>query len=55
MKLDKPDKRKAYKKFAGPKEDLTIRPKSLKIRLPITVKDLATEMKLRAPRITDRP
>ncbi len=44
-------KRRAYKKYSGPKEDLTIRPKSLKVRLPITVKDLSTEMKLKSSQL----
>jgi len=35
----------------GQREDLTIRPKSLHIRLPISVKDLASEMKLKASQL----
>lgn len=36
---------------AAPREDMTIRPKSLHVRLPITVKDLASEMKLKASQL----
>lgn len=32
-------------------EDLTIRPSSLKVRLPISIKDLASEMKLKASQL----
>lgn len=32
-------------------EDLTIRPTSLKVRLPITIKDLASEMKLKSSQL----
>lgn len=35
-------------------EDLTIRPTSLKIRLPISVKDLASEMKLKASQLISK-
>ena len=31
-------------------EDAVIRPKHLKVRIPITVKDLASEMKLKSSR-----
>jgi len=47
-------KRRGFKKNRGPKEDLTIRPKSLDIRLPITVKDLAVEMKLKASQLISK-
>ncbi|NGX37130.1 MAG: Translation initiation factor IF-2 [Chlamydiae bacterium] len=36
------------------KEDLTIRPKTLHIRLPITIKDLAVEMKLKASQLIQK-
>lgn len=35
-------------------EDLTIRPTSLKVRLPITIKDLAAEMKLKASELISK-
>ncbi|MFI0435289.1 MAG: translation initiation factor IF-2 [Parachlamydiaceae bacterium] len=35
-------------------EDLTIRPSSLKIRLPISIKDLASEMKLKSSQLIGR-
>ncbi|MCI0381990.1 MAG: translation initiation factor IF-2 [Chlamydiae bacterium] len=41
-------KKRAHKIRPAVKEDITIRPKKLLIRLPITVKDLATEMKLKS-------
>lgn len=44
-------KRKALKDRKGQKEDTTIRPSSLKVRLPITLKDLAAEMKLKAAQL----
>lgn len=46
-------KRTAQKKFVS-KEDLTIRPKSLHVRLPITVKDLASVMKLKASELIQK-
>jgi len=36
------------------REDLTVRPSSLSIRLPITVKDLASEMKLKASQLIQK-
>ncbi|MDN3505803.1 MAG: translation initiation factor IF-2 [Simkaniaceae bacterium] len=47
-------KRRNHKKFSGPREDLTIRPKALHLRLPITVKDLAVEMKLKASQLISK-
>lgn len=46
-------RKKRHRKGKGgaPREDLTIRPKELHIRLPITVKDLASEMKLKASQL----
>lgn len=35
-------------------EDLTVRPTSLKIRLPISIKDLASEMKLKASQLISK-
>lgn len=37
-----------------PQEDLTIRPTSLKVRLPISIKDLASEMKLKASQLISK-
>jgi translation initiation factor IF-2 len=37
-----------------PQEDLTIRPTSLKIRLPISIKDLASEMKLKSSQLISK-
>lgn len=44
-------KRRQKKAGGAPREDLTIRPSNLHIRLPITVKDLASEMKLKASQL----
>lgn len=44
-------KRNFKQKGIQHKEDLTIRPKKLNIRLPITIKDLAVEMKLKASQL----
>ncbi len=44
-------KRQAKHKMAMPQEDTTIRPDELHIRLPITIKDLASEMKLKASQL----
>ncbi|MGK5595534.1 MAG: translation initiation factor IF-2 [Parachlamydiaceae bacterium] len=41
-------KKRVHKFSKQSKEETTIRPSSLKIRLPITLKDLAAEMKLKA-------
>lgn len=59
LRRDKDDelwrKRRRFKKSgAARKEDLTIRPKSLHIRLPVTVKDLAAEMKLKASQLISK-
>lgn len=37
-----------------PQEDLTVRPTSLKVRLPISIKDLASEMKLKASQLISK-
>lgn len=50
----------AWRKKRGPKkqkaqtEDTTIRPSELSIRLPITIKDLAAEMKLKAAQLISK-
>lgn len=43
--------RKKRKQHRYVEEDTTIRPTSLKVRLPITIKDLASEMKLKASQL----
>lgn len=53
------DDQQRWRKRRAPKmkkqtEDLTIRPTSLKIRIPIAVKDLAQEMKLKASQIIQK-
>lgn len=48
-------RKKRYKKHgAGQREDHTIRPSKLHIILPITVKDLAVEMKLKASQLIQK-
>lgn len=44
-------RKKRSHKFHAVPEDVTIRPTSLKIRLPIALKDLAVEMKLKASQL----
>lgn len=45
-------RRRTHKKMSqAQKEDLTVRPKELHLRLPITVKDLASEMKIKASQL----
>jgi len=46
-------KRQRNRKYSAP-EELIIRPKTLKIRLPITIKDLAGEMKLKASQLISK-
>lgn len=46
-------KRRPKQKYIE-EEDMTIRPKSLKVRLPITIKDLAVEMKLKASELISK-
>lgn len=46
-------KRKAGKSFHH-EEDTTIRPTALKVRVPITIKDLASEMKLKASQLVQK-
>ncbi len=44
-------KRRGKSQVRHQQEDLTIRPTSLKVRLPISIKDLASEMKLKASQL----
>ena len=44
-------KRRAFKPRKSYQEEVIIRPKELKVRLPITIKDLAQEMKLKASQL----
>lgn len=44
-------KRRGKQARLQPQEDLTIRPTSLKVRLPISIKDLASEMKLKSSQL----
>jgi translation initiation factor IF-2 len=44
-------KRRIHKAFKPRQEEAVIRPKELKVRLPITIKDLAQEMKLKASQL----
>lgn len=47
-------KKRSHKHHASHEEDTTIRPSELKIRLPITIKDLAQEMKLKASQLIQK-
>lgn len=47
-------KRRGKQSRYQPQEDLTIRPTSLHVRLPITIKDLASEMKLKASQLISK-
>lgn len=47
-------KRRGKGHKAQVQEDLTIRPTSLKVRLPITIKDLASEMKLKSSQLVGK-
>ena len=47
----RPRKGRGPKRSASMGEEAIIRPKSLKVRLPITIKDLAVEMKLKASQL----
>src|SRR5581483_8095144 len=44
-------KRKSSHKLRSTQEEVIVRPKSLKVRIPITIKDLAAEMKLKASQL----
>lgn len=48
---DKAWRKKRHKHMRYVEEDTTIRPTSLKVRLPISIKDLASEMKLKASQL----
>ena len=47
-------KRRGKQAKMQPQEDLTIRPTSLKVRLPISIKDLASEMKLKSSQLVGK-
>ncbi len=47
-------KKRSRKITAAEKEDLTIRPKTLHVRIPIAVKELAAEMKLKASQLISK-
>lgn len=47
-------KKRSHKQQLGSSEDMTIRPSKLTIRLPITIKDLAQEMKLKASQLIQK-
>ena len=44
-------RKKRHKQQIRQQEDVTIRPTSLKVRIPISIKDLASEMKLKASQL----
>jgi len=44
-------RKKRFKQARHQQEDITIRPTSLKVRIPISIKDLAVEMKLKASQL----
>lgn len=47
-------RRKPHKMRSHKKEEVVIRPKELKIHIPITIKDLASEMKLKASQLVSK-
>lgn len=47
-------KRRGKQQRYMPQEDLTIRPTSLSVRLPISIKDLASEMKLKSSQLVGK-
>ncbi len=47
-------RRPSHKAFRQIQEEITIRPKQLSVRIPITVKDLASEMKLKASELISK-
>ena len=51
---DQPWRKKRGMKSRPLQEDTTIRPTSLKVRLPIAIKDLAAEMKLKSSQLVQR-
>lgn len=44
-------RKKSHKRLSSIAEEVVVRPKTLKVRIPITVKDLASEMKLKASQL----
>jgi len=47
----RPRKGRGHKRMSNMGEELIVRPKTLKIRVPVTIKDLAVEMKLKASQL----
>lgn len=47
-------KKRSHKQHSAQTEDTTIRPSELSVRLPITIKDLAQEMKLKASQLIQK-
>lgn len=47
-------RKKKHGKFREVIEDLTIRPRELRVRIPISIKDLASEMKLKASQLIQK-
>ena len=47
-------RRRGSKQRARQQEDLTIRPSQIKVRLPISIKDLASEMKLKSSQLVGK-
>lgn len=50
----KPWRKRRPSKAMRPQEDLTIRPSTLRVRIPISIKDLAVEMKLKASQLVQK-
>ena len=50
----KPWRKKRSMKMRPAQEDLTVRPTQLKVRLPISIKDLASEMKLKSSQLIQK-
>lgn len=51
---DKPWRKRRAMKMRPVQEDITIRPTQLKVRLPIAIKDLAAEMKLKSSQLVQK-
>jgi translation initiation factor IF-2 len=47
----RPRKGRGHRRMSSSAEELIVRPKSLKVRVPITIKELAVEMKLKASQL----
>jgi translation initiation factor IF-2 len=47
----RPRKSKSHRRLSALSEEVIVRPKTLKVRIPITIKDLASEMKLKASQL----